>query len=154
MSFPCGDIKHCANSGCGYKCCDFGSKGHIIMMPNEYESEWANSLTHLKIIDDDYMGGKKVKCIAKNKVDCDKGYKPIQCRIFPLWVRGNAKIEQSERCPLSHNQTVSHEVVAKEIISDFFRYTLFDNDFFVKDMTEFLDKAEVCRYVIKDENNE
>lgn len=31
-----GLIKSCINANCGWKCCDFGSKGHIVMLPGEY----------------------------------------------------------------------------------------------------------------------
>ena len=80
-----GLIKHCSISGCGWKCCDFGSKGHIVMLPTEYESA-KGSLSHLKIVNDNDNSGKNVKCIAKDKSNCDGGYKPIQCRTFPVFV--------------------------------------------------------------------
>ena len=131
-----GLINHCVNSGCGWKCCDFGSEGHIIMLPTEYEK--AGDVSHINVIDDDYMGGKKVKCVAKDKKTCDGGYKPIQCRTFPLWVRSDERIEQSTRCPLNSSQTKEHEAIAIKMV----------NEFGVSD--EFLDKAEVCRYVEKD----
>jgi len=108
------------------------------MLPTEYEK--AGDVGHINVIDNDYMGGKKVKCVAKDKKTCDGGYKPIQCRTFPLWVRSGGKIEQSTRCPLNHSQTKEHDAVAVKMV----------NEFDVSD--EFLDKSEVCRYVGKAED--
>lgn len=149
-----GEIKHCANSGCGYKCCDFGSKGHIIMMPNEYKNEFPTRLTHLKIIDDHYMGGTKVRCTAENKKNCDGGYKPIQCRIFPLWVRGDGEMEKSVRCPLSWDQMFEHEQESKEILNDHFVSKLFNTQPSLDLFKRFLDKAKVRQYVKRDDNSE
>lgn len=77
-----GLIRACENSGCGWKCCSFGSDGHIVILPHELDGH-EKEISHLQIIDDDYFGGKKVKCIAKDCKSCDNGYKPIMCKTYP-----------------------------------------------------------------------
>ena len=58
-----GLIRACENSGCGWKCCSFGSDGHIVILPHEFAGH-EQEIFHLQIIDNDYFGGKKVKCIG------------------------------------------------------------------------------------------
>ena len=53
-----GLIRACENSGCGWKCCSFGSDGHIVILPHELDGH-EKEISHLQIIDDDYFGGKK-----------------------------------------------------------------------------------------------
>ena len=80
-----GLIEACKGANCGYKCCSFGSDGHIVILPHEFDGH-EKEISHLQIIDNDYFGGKKAKCIAKDCKSCDNGYKPVMCRTYPLWV--------------------------------------------------------------------
>ena len=130
----------CSNSGCGWKCCGFGSDGHIVILPNELEQA-VGSIEHLKIIDDNDLGGKKVKCIAENKATCDGGYKPIQCGLYPFWINSN-NVMRSMKCPLESIDIAEHLVKAKEIISD---YKKKNQDVNIND---FLDNVYVDRYEI------
>lgn len=137
-----GLIKACENSGCGWKCCSFGSDGHIVILPHELDGH-QKEISHLQIIDDDYFGGKKVKCVAKNCKLCDNGYKPVMCRTYPLWVKSVKKsfVFRSGKCPLENEQLTKH----KEFVLD-----LFDN--YRKallpkvDIDVFLSKAWIDRY--------
>ena len=134
-------ISNCENSGCGWKCCNFGRDGHIIMLPNEYEK--ADSYTgHLEVIDDNYNGGKKVKCRALNTSICDGGYKPIQCAVYPLWVTSetDAELVKSTKCPLSHDVLNEHSYKSLTIISNY------KNSNPDVDVESFIKSAEVDRY--------
>lgn len=140
-----GLIKACKNAGCGFKCCSFGSthsSGYTIMLPGEYEN--ANgSVTHLQIVDDNYFGGKKVRCTAKEPFCCDGGYKPIQCRAYPLWVScvGDKTILKSLKCPLQEEILAEHSIDALRLFTDY-PYSS------KKDLDLFLSKAKVDRYKI------
>lgn len=137
-----GLIKACKNSGCGWKCCSFGSDGHIVILPHEFDGH-EGEISHLQIIDNNYFGGKKVKCIAKDCKVCDNGYKPIMCRTYPLWVKSVEKkfIFRSKKCPLKNEQLEGH----KELT-----FSIFDN--YKKEMKsktdidQFLAKAWIDRY--------
>ena len=136
-----GLINSCETSGCGWACCNFGRDGHIIMLPNELEQ--ADSYVgHLEIIDDNYRGGKKVKCKAINTADCDGGYKPIQCAVYPLWVTSESNVElmKSTKCPLASNKLYDHSYKALRIIAD---YKVKNTDV---DAEEFIKSAEIDRY--------
>jgi len=151
-----GLIKHCKNSGCGWKCCDFGSKGHIVMLPTEYES--VNNVSHLKVINDNDNGGKHVKCIAKDKSNCDNGYKPIQCRTFPLFVSFNKDryfAERSMRCPLSSDLLKSHKEKSWKIINEFSLGKNVDFELFFRNvkLNNYLKFTEDRAFVILDKNN-
>lgn len=113
-------LPHCATSGCGWACCNYGKEGHIIMLPDEYENA-TGSVSHLEVIDDDYMGGKKVRCKAENTINCDGGYKPIQCGVYPFWVRSEDEkvLEKSSKCPLPHNVLDLHAAKALSIIDKY-----------------------------------
>lgn len=131
----------CATSGCGWACCDFGSKGRIIMLPEEYENANGN-LDHLLVVDEEYNGGKRVKCRAEDKSICDGGYKPIQCIIYPLWIRSGELVTRSQKCPLKSSVLPPHSKDALKIIGDY------KAEHPTVDIDRFLDEAEVDRYVI------
>ena len=105
-----GLIRACENSGCGWKCCSFGSDGHIVILPHELDG-YEKEISHLQIIDDDYFGGKKIKCIAKDCKSCDNGYKPIMCRTYPLWVKSVKKglVFRSSKCQFKNEQLTKHK---------------------------------------------
>lgn len=134
-----GELNPCKKAGCDWKCCNFGSEGHIILLPNEYESA-IEKKEHLKVIDDNYMGGKKIKCTAKDRANCDDGYKPIQCKVYPLWIDGKNTAKRSLKCPLDNKDVKEHINTSISIV----------NDFKAKnkeiDIDRFLKNAEVDKY--------
>lgn len=137
-----GLIRACENSGCGWKCCSFGSDGHIVILPHELDGH-EKEISHLQIIDDDYFGGKKVKCISKDCKSCDNGYKPIMCRTYPLWVKSVKKgfMFRSSKCPLKNEQLTKHKAFVLDVF-DNYRKTLLPKT----DIDTFLSKAWIDRY--------
>lgn len=137
-----GLIRACENSSCGWKCCSFGSDGHIVILLHELDG-YEKEISHLQIIDDDYFGGKKVKCIAKDCKSCDNGYKPIMCRTYPLWVKSVKKglVFRSGKCPLKNEQLAKHKEFVLDIF-DNYRKALLPK----VDIDTFLSKAWIDRY--------
>lgn len=135
-----GLIGGCAKSGCGYKCCSFGKDGHIVILPKELDSH-KNEIAHLQIIEDNYFGGKKVRCVAKDCKMCDNGYKPIMCRAYPLWVKSVRKgfVFHSLKCPLSLSLLSRHKEFVVGLFNDYRAVS-------VTDLDKFLAKAWVDRY--------
>lgn len=94
-------IKACKDTNCGWKCCNFASDGYVVILPKELEGR--KDIGHLDIIYEDNYGGKKARCTAKDRINCDNGYKPIMCRSYPLWVRSvkHKIVLKSKKCPLN-----------------------------------------------------
>ena len=138
-----GLIEACKSANCGWKCCSFGSVGHIVILPHEFDGH-EQEISHLRIIDDDYFGGKKAKCIAKDCKSCDNGYKPVMCRTYPLWVKSVNKgfVFRSKKCPLSNEQLANHKEFTLSLFRDF-RNSLLPS----VDIDSFLAKAWIDRYV-------
>ena len=118
-----GLLDHCKNTGCGFKCCSFGSTGatgYTLMLPNEYETA-DKDVSHLKVIDDDYFGGKKVQCTATDLFSCNGGYKPVQCRVYPIWVKDvdDEIILKSLKCPLTENVLDDHKEYALSLMKTY-----------------------------------
>lgn len=137
-----GLINSCSDSNCGWKCCSFGSKGHIVILPKELDGH-EKEIGHLEIIDDNYFGGKKVICKAKDCKNCDNGYKPIMCRSYPLWVKNISKemVFRSNKCPLSSLSLKEHKIYTLDM---FKRYkSSLPNDI---NIDEFLSKVWIDRY--------
>lgn len=85
-----GSHRACAQSSCLVDCCAFPQdrKGYfIILQPGElnFVRHLGASIRHLKIIDDNFFGGQKAVCIATNKLCCDLGWKPYDCRTHPVF---------------------------------------------------------------------
>jgi len=137
-----GLIRACKKSGCGWKCCAFGSDGHIVILPNELDGH-EKEISHLQVIDNDYFGGKKVKCIATDCKSCNNGYKPIMCRTYPLWIKSVKKkfVFRSRKCPLKNEQLFEHKDYALDIL-DKYRKALLPKT----DIDVFLSKAWIDRY--------
>ena len=147
MSRKCssnGLIAHCASSGCGFKCCSFGSDGHIVILPGELAGR--NDIDHLRCIGYNFMGAEKVKCEAKECSTCDGGYKPIMCRSYPLWVKsvGNGKVMRSQKCPLPSNVLADHREYVLEMFRDY------ERDVFPA-LDVFLSKVWVDKYDVLEE---
>ncbi len=107
-----GIINQCKQTGCGWKCCSFGRNGYIVTLPHEIEGQ---RIEHLEIFGDTGMGGKKVRCHAANTKTCDDGYKPIQCRIYPLWFADS--VLRSAKCPLNNSCLKEHKEQALAILN-------------------------------------
>lgn len=137
-----GLIKACKNADCGWKCCSFGSDGHIVILPHEFDGH-ERETSHLQIIDDNYFGGKKVKCVAKDCKSCDNGYKPIMCRTYPLWVKSVKKrfVFRSGKCPLKNEQLDVHKDFTLSLFENY-RNSLLPS----VDIDSFLSKAWIDRY--------
>ena len=113
-----GLLAQCRTAGCGWKCCNFGKECYILMLPYEYEAG-AGSKDHLEVVDEDYFGGKKVKCVARDCSVCDNGYKPIMCRTYPYWMRSVSKdiLMRSEKCCLPDEPLKAHRDYVKELFA-------------------------------------
>lgn len=140
-----GIINHCKNSGCGFKCCSFGSTGstgYTLMLPNEYETA-DKDVSHLKVIDDDYFGGKKVQCVATNLFECDGGYKPIQCRVYPVWIKNIEEevVLKSLKCPLNEDVLDKHKADALQTLKSYKGASR-------EELSIFLSNAQVNRYKV------
>lgn len=110
------EITSCANAGCGWACCSFQKKSHIIILPEELDQIAPEALSHLTITEDSYLGGKKVSCSAKNTATCDGGYKPVHCGIYPLWAKtlDSTGLYRSNKCPLPDSVI---DATATEVLS-------------------------------------
>lgn len=115
-----GLLAQCRTAGCGWKCCNFGKDGYILLLPNEWKQ--AEGLkSHLVVLDADYFGGRKVKCIAQDCSNCDGGYKPIMCRTYPFWMRSVSKriLVKSEKCCLKYEPLTAHAKYVKELFAEY-----------------------------------
>jgi len=129
----------CLSTGCGWKCCTYGAEG-ILLLPKEYDRIEEGKAEHLEIVNDNYLGGKIVKCIAKNTANCDKGYKPIQCSAYPFWIRAtdnDTDVENSLRCPMPKKTMSKHKDKAVQLIKEYAKGV---------DIADFLKKAKVKNY--------
>jgi len=116
-----GKLSLCPSGGCNYHCCDFGFMAHIILYPGELDAARVAgmSTSHLEIVDDNYHGGQRAKCHATRCIDCDGGYKPLDCRSYPFVpiVTGGSQsgsslqqlhLGKGTNCPLSLGQLSGH----------------------------------------------
>ena len=104
-----GLIEACNNHApqCKYKCCKF-SDNYIVLYPGEFEKSKLNK-NHLRIVDDDYLGGKKAVCTKH----CTKDdFKPVDCQTYPYFPKidqsGNIEILIGKKCPLVRNELINH----------------------------------------------
>jgi hypothetical protein len=115
-----GTLALCPHMKCGYRCCDFKQTGEILLYPGELADAVANgkSLNHLQIIDANYVGGARAKCVARQTATCDAGYKPLDCKSYPLFPRVAASDAGPQRraldltkglgCPISADLLSAH----------------------------------------------
>ncbi|WP_299248924.1 hypothetical protein [uncultured Aquimarina sp.] len=116
-----GSIKSCSKAGCNYKCCDFNQGNYIVLFPNEFEyaEKKGFSLNHLRIIDKIEGNGFKALCNAKNRVKCDNGYKPIDCKIYPVFpIMNDTYILKGKKCPLAYQSLKIHVKKSKHHIQN------------------------------------
>lgn len=112
-----GHIPLCPHNNCAFRCCDYKQAGAIVLHPGELEQAIAShrSVGHLQIVNEDYYGGKKVLCKARDTSTCDNGYKPTDCLsypFFPLPPRSHAdtriRLAMGEACPLAAASITAH----------------------------------------------
>jgi hypothetical protein len=110
-----GKIITCEMRDCGHTCCGFQHGNYIVLYPGELEEAAAagQSTTHLQIIDEDYNGGKKAVCMAKNPSVCDGGFKPLDCVSYPLFPARteNGRVDsfiKGKKCPLHEENLQEH----------------------------------------------
>lgn len=113
-----GKITDCSNAGCGFFCCEFQQGNYIVTFPNELEQTTQNT-DHLKVIDDNYHGGKKVVCTAKDRVNCDNGYKPIDCKMYPLYIKGDGMYIKGSKCPMSNLIVKKHKPLCDQWLQEY-----------------------------------
>ena len=123
-------------SRCHHKCCDF-TDNYIVLYPGELEKTKLDK-SHLRIIDDDYFGGKKAVCLRLCRED---SFKPLDCKSYPLFPRvgprGEVEIVRGKKCPLKMDQLVDH----KEKFLDVWRALIEDGA-----VLEWLKKVELVGY--------
>ncbi len=93
---------------CHWKCCAFADN-YIVLYPGEFENTRLNT-SHLRIIEDDYFGGKRAVCTRS----CTRAdLKPLDCRSYPLFPRvdGQGRIEllRGSKCPLTSQDLAVHQ---------------------------------------------
>jgi len=138
-SYECfGHIKACKlhSIQCKYKCCVF-TNNYIVLYPGEFESSHLNK-NHLRIIDNNYFGGKKAICLRK----CTKDdLKPLDCESYPYFPRinqkGVIKILKGKKCPLTKTELEDHKELFIKIWG-----TLAENTV----IFEWLKKVELVEY--------
>lgn len=110
-----GGIALCPHKGCGFCCTDFSIGNFIVLYPGELAAAESSGKTtrHLRIIDDDYFGGARAVCEAKERATCDGGYKPLDCASYPLFplVEGEERVVKllwGTKCPLLAEEIKPH----------------------------------------------
>lgn len=92
---------------CHYKCCTF-TNNYIVLYPGEFEKS-TKKKSHLKIIDNNYYGGKKAVC-TRHCTAAD--FKSLDCQSYPFFPYINSKrgikILKGEKCPLTDDDLASH----------------------------------------------
>jgi len=109
-----GTLDYCPHQACDFTCCEFGAGNFIAMYPGELEKAQSTgqSVGHL-FITSDGNGGQRAICQAKDKANCDSGYKPLDCASYPLFptVNSNEGIEaalKGSKCPLQSAELELH----------------------------------------------
>lgn len=105
-----GTIALCPYQECEYRCCRFDQGNYIVLHPGELEAAQASgaSTAHLQIIDDDYRGGQRAVCTAAEPMTCDHGYKPLDCRSYPLFPAPDGGLLKGSKCPLRPEHLTEH----------------------------------------------
>jgi len=106
---------------CKFKCCHF-EDNYIVLYPNEFETTHL-SKTHLRIIDDDYFGGKKAICMEPCS---EKDFKPFDCKMYPYFFitydNHNIKVLKGKKCPLKKGELANHKkkylLMFKKLLND------------------------------------
>lgn len=77
---------------------------------------------HLKIVDNNFYRGQRAICTAQNRINCDKGWKPYDCRYYPLYpvVAADGRLSEltfDPFCPLSEEALTRHRSVVANVIA-------------------------------------
>jgi hypothetical protein len=140
-----GRLASCATSGCGWRCCKFQQGNYIVLYPGELEAACAagQSTAHLKITDENYHGGKKAVCNARDTAHCDGGLKPLDCVSYPFFPAppGPDDVDlliKGKKCPLQVQHLQSHAALVRHAW----------NELAVEDLriAEWLNKVELIGY--------
>ncbi len=97
---------------------------------------------HLKIIDDDYCGGKKAVCMRL----CTKDdLKPLDCEAYPYFPRikenGEMELLKGKKCPLNKEELANHKKELMHVFGEMLRN---------KAMLEWLKKVEQVGYEVEE----
>lgn len=105
-----GTIALCPYQGCEYRCCRFDQGNYIVLHPGELRAAQSRgvSTAHLQVIDDGYHGGQKAVCTALEPMTCDHGYKPLDCRSYPLFPAPGSGLLKGSKCPLRVEHLTEH----------------------------------------------
>lgn len=105
-----GTITLCPYQGCEFRCCRFDQGNYIVLHPGELQAAQARgaSTTHLEVIDDNYHGGQKAVCTAREPMTCDDGYKPLDCKSYPLFPAPGGGLLKGSKCPLRAEHLTEH----------------------------------------------
>jgi len=128
---------------CKYRCCSFNDN-YIVLYPGEFENSEGHK-KHIKIIDDNYFGGKKAICLTP----CKKNeFKPMDCKSYPYFPKINAagKVEiiKGLKCPLKEEELVDHKEKFLKIWNDLIKD---------KVIFEWLKNVELVGYDVVEQNN-
>ena len=116
-----GEIEACPKNGCNFHCCDFNQNNFIVLLPNEldYINNKQISHKHLEIIEANSDSSHKAICRAKERKNCDGGYKPIDCQVYPLFPSENDEFYlKGTKCPLGKMDLKEHIVNTEKILSE------------------------------------
>ncbi|GAF72786.1 unnamed protein product [marine sediment metagenome] len=94
------------------------TKNYIVLYPGEFEAHNLGKY-HIKIIDDDYHGGKKAVCdyhegraIVHNRICAHAHFKPLDCKSYPYFPfldsDDKLRILKGEKCPLTEGELSKH----------------------------------------------
>jgi hypothetical protein len=121
LTDPSGRIAACPKGQCGFTCCDFQQGNYIVLHPGELEAAKSRgeSLHHLAVYAEE-AGGYRATCRARATATCDGGYKPLDCRSYPLFptVTDGASprvdvVLKGSKCPLQLDEIREHEVYVR-----------------------------------------
>jgi Fe-S-cluster containining protein len=121
-----GTIALCPHKGCNFCCTEFTSGNYIVLYPGELEKAAASglSMAHLKVIDENYYGGARAICEAKERKNCDGGYKPLDCASYPFFpapvfhdpeLSNVDGLVKGTKCPLIPAEIREHERWVRDI---------------------------------------
>lgn len=103
-----GFLEGCAN--CDHRCCKFDQGNYIVLLPWEVEMQERepHRFAHLITVGEGENGCRRVVCVAKDKPNCDMGYKPLDCKFYPVWPRSPETVGRGLKCPLPENVVRAH----------------------------------------------
>lgn len=135
---------------CKWMCCEkIGCSDHVggglYIYPHELEGR--SDIDHLKIRMNYPDGGKIVVCKAENLQTCDHKYKPVDCKLFPVFPKFKesdlliykyALVLKGFTCPYDEDATLNH---VNSLLPLLFRISL------DKTLVDFYNKRQLVGYV-------